>query len=683
MIDTSVRTQAWKDSFTQMVEGLFSITSVKPDIVEWIGEKVRLPKSVTPYPGPYDFDRVPFMKPIAQFFHPSDPTRWCSVIKDGQSGFTTLIIAALLYRIRHCPSGMLLTSADLDLAKKTMKDRFDPVVQESGMQSMFRPHVVKKTNNATGDTQKSKEFPNGHLYSLATNSATVFRMFTSLLNINDDFDAAPKELGKEGSPKMVIKTRQTALGDKAKTFMLSTPTDQFSNIYEQYLLGTQEKWTWPCPGCGGYFIVEFQTRNDNGDIIGGLMWELDSRGQAIAESIHYCCPHCRHKIYEQSKYELNLNGLWLATQPEPLERRHKSYWKNGIYNPPGWDGWVTFADEWMAANPHGARAITKLLKTFNNLRLGLIFEDRGAEPRVNDLMKNTRNYLPGTIPDKTCLEDGNGKIILLTLSCDINGIMEDGLEDVRLDWELVAHSASTSPYSIDHGSIGTFKRSRDKTKHEKDHEDERVHWTITHNVANSVWPVFEEIMRREYVGESGEKYRVHLTLVDAGHGQKHVIQFVKGITDMTIFAIRGHVEENFRPVQRDTQPVKRSPSMPECLYFAEVNQLKDELAESMLLRKGDDGTQPAGFMNYPQPRDGKYTMGSFFSHYEGERRVTEEKNGQIVGYKWVKKHGQVQNHFWDVRVYNMAAVHIFIDLVRRENSAYKNFNWENLVQFMS
>jgi len=682
MIDTSVRTQAWKDSFTQMVENLFSITSVKPDIVDWIEGNVRLPSAVTNYPGYFDFKRVPFLKEIAEHFHPASPTRWISVMKDGQSGLTTLIIAILLYRIKHCPTGMLLTSADVDLAKKTMKDRFDPVMQESGMQGIFRPHVVKKTNNATGDTQKSKEFPNGHLYSLAVNNPTVFRMFTSLLNICDDWDAAPLKMGDEGSPKSVVAQRQASLGDKAKTMMASTPKGPSPHMKNEYRLGTQKKWNWPCTSCGGFFVVEFQTRNDSNHIIGGLMWELDGRGQPIDESVHYCCPLCRHRMYEKEKYELNLDGIWVANQPLPLERRHESYWKNGIYNPPGWDGWVKFADEWMAANPHGGRVMVDLLRTFNNLRLGLPFEETGAEPKVNELMKNTRNYLPGVVPDKTSQEDGNGKIILLTLACDINGIMEDGLEDVRLDWELVAHSASTSTYSVDHGSIGTFKRSRDRSLADKANEDDREHWTIAHNVKFSVWPLFEEIMRREYVGESGELYDVNLTLADAGHGQKHVVQFVKSIGDMPVFAIKGHVEENFRPVQRDTQPIKRSPSMPDCLYTAEVNQLKDDLAESMLLRKGDDGSQPAGFMNFPQPRDGKYIMDSFFSHYEGERRVVDEKNGQAVGYKWVKKNGQVQNHFWDVRVYNMAAVHIFIDLVRRD-SGEKGFTWEHLVNAVS
>ena len=68
-------------------------------------------------------------------------------------------------------------------------------------------------------------------------------------------------------------------------------------------------------------------------------------------------------------------------------------------------------------------------------------------------------------------------------------------------------------------------------------------------------------------------------------------------------------------------------------------------------------------------------MRSYFSHYEGEKRVEVIKNEQVVGFNWEKKNSQSQNHFWDVRIYNLAAREIYLDLLRRSDPKMKNLTW--------
>ena len=92
-----------------------------------------------------------------------------------------------------------------------------------------------------------------------------------------------------------------------------------------------------------------------------------------------------------------------------------------------------------------------------------------------------------------------------------------------------------------------------------------------------------------------------------------------------------------------------------------------------------DGTQPEGFMNFPQPSGGKYTLRNYFVHYEGEKRVEEVKNDEVVGFKWEKKHSQSQNHFWDVRIYNMAARDIFLDILKLSDPRIKSLTWNDFV----
>lgn len=684
MLNYSNVVNTWLNTISLINNEIYDFKVLKPEVSNWIENTIIIPESTSVYPGPYSFDLTPYMREIVNCIHPTNPVRFVSIMKDGQSGFTTaLVVGGICYIISETPDGILFTASDVNLATKTIEERLDPVIRSSRIDHLIRPNVIKKSNNRTGDTSKKKEFAGGTLTSAGTNSANSFRMFSAKYIFADDYDTAPREIGKEGSPKMVMKTRQNSYGDKAKTFMISTPTvTQTSNIYEQYLLGTQEKWNWPCPHCGTYFPVDWMFKDENG-VIAGVVWELDIEKKLIPESVHYKTPCCNGKIEEKSKYDLNKLGKWVATVTEPEERRHRSFQKNSIINPPGFDGWVTLVEEWLAANPVGDKPKVKLLKTFNNLRLGLPFAETGESPRVNDLMQNTGLYQPGIVPDKTSEEEANGQIVMVTLSCDINGIMEKDNEDVRLDWEILAHSATGATYSVNHGSIGTFKRIRDKSKKERENDIDRDKWTITHNVTNSVWPVFEEIIRTELDCESGEKRLIDLTVVDTGFGEKLAMQFIKSFSafgDPYVFGVKGKVETGFRKLSRDANPIIRAKEHPKHLYIVDVNQMKNDLSYMMKLRVGEDGSQPSGFMNYPQPNGGKYDMKGYFSHYESERK-TEEKNdsGEVIGYKWEKKNSQVQNHFWDVRIYNLVAPFIYLDLIRQSDPKLRHVTWEELV----
>src|SRR5690606_19268329 len=105
--------------------------------------------------------------------------------------------------------------------------------------------------------------------------------------------------------------------------------------------------------------------------------------------------------------------------------------------------------------------------------------------------------------------------------------------------------------------------------------------------------------------------------------------------------------------------------------------------ENMKLKVGDDGSQGIGFMNFPEPSGGKYTLRKFFKHFESEERKEKKENGEVVGFKWDKRHSNVENHFWDVRIYNNAAKYVFLDMIKRSNpSKYKNINWASFVEFL-
>jgi len=669
--------EIWADAYDKMHKGVFNYKTVKSIPSEWVEENVILTGSVSRFSGKFSYDLSPYMRELIDILHPSNPIRVTSLMKGAQSGGTQgLVVPGMAWIISEHASSILFTAGDQDLAKKTIEQRFDPIMQSSGLNDLIRSNVVRAQGQRSGDTSKSKEFLGGNMIIEGTNNASKFRFFSVKTVFIDDFDAAPKADKKEGSLRSLIEGRQTSFGNLAKTFYISTPTEtSISNIYETYLQGDQRKWNWQCDSCDDWMPMDWQIKLDDGTYA-GIVWKLDKNLKLIENSVHFKCPHCGNLVDEKDKYKLNMNGKWIATA-EPNDKYMRSYSMNSLIIPPGFIGWNKLVTEWLEAVPPNGQININKLKTFNNIRLGLPFEERGKSPNIMRIMENTSDYDIGVVPNLTCDADGNGKIALISMAVDLGGIMNNDIEDVRLDWEILAHTSNGSSYSIDHGSIGTFKRGRAKTQSEKNDDLSREKLTYMHGQSNSAWDRLEEIIRKDLVDESGDLYNIAITLIDTGHFTKHAYEFVNKFsgTGINVYGIKGSAELNFRKLTKDTQPIKKSTER-SSLYLLQVSQLKDELSQNMQLRKSDDGTQLPGFMNFPEPAKGKYSVKGFFRHYESEERKEEKVNGEVVGYSWKKKQSSIENHFFDVRVYNIAAKYIWIDLIKRSDpTKYKNLDW--------
>jgi hypothetical protein len=148
---------------------------------------------------------------------------------------------------------------------------------------------------------------------------------------------------------------------------------------------------------------------------------------------------------------------------------------------------------------------------------------------------------------------------------------------------------------------------------------------------------------------------------------------------MLICGLKGDKENKFRKLGQDTAKFKKAHERGN-LYIVDVNLVKDELAGLINLQwdRWNDSYQPPGFMNYPTPSGGKYLFDNFFSHYEAEHKIPDLKDGEMIGYKWVKKTSVSQNHFFDVRVYNIVLRDIFVYLFGKE-AKITNPQWSDFV----
>jgi phage terminase large subunit GpA-like protein len=645
------------------------LSTLKPS--EWAELHRTMTSAETPWPGPFSFDKSPYMREIVDRLSPNDPAIKIVLMCGSQIGKSVNVIEnGICWIISENPGNILFLTGHSDLSEEAIQ-KLDLAIDNCGLRKLIRPSTFRSKNARTGDTNKAKEFPGGTLVSGSASNHKLLRQRSVRFIFADDLEAAKKKSKASGSTRKLIEQRAFAYGDKSKQFYISTPeTFEESNIQPAFELGDQRYYHVPCPCCGELIHLQWsiEVERSEGRKMGGIYWELDGNGKLLPESVGYICQKCGDFFDESHKIEMNRRGEWIPST-EPSEVGFYSYQISTLYAPAGSYGWVSLVRDWLEANPPGEKPKQDLLQTFMNLKLGLPYQQHGESPEAKILQGNIRNYDIGTIPERLSLEDGNGKIVALTCACDLNGTEQDA----RLDYEILAWAEKDGvSYSVEHGSIGTFVPKEGSKRIKEDRE----RWTYEPHRPKSVWPELEKIIGKIYMTDSpnplpenrlnyGRKMKIAITGIDTGHYTTYAYHFIDH-SNHKVVGVRGDKESKYRNYNADTMSFKFAKERGS-LYLVDVNYVKDILAEWMKLKwNKNDPEQPPGFMNYPIPSRGLYLLNNFFAHYEAEHKVPQESASGEISYRWVKRGSQLQNHFWDCRVYGVALRDIMVEMVTRE-----------------
>lgn len=663
--------EAVEDNFKGMIDGAsFTRSNELPS--KW-SEKNRILRDGTPYPGQFSYRRTPYLKEIVDRLSNHDPKKVIGVMKGAQIGFSTGVIEnGIAWIISESPANTMLLSGHADLSEEMMQ-KLDTVIDNTGLSDLIRPSSIRQNNSRTGDTQKMKEFPSGNLLVGSAGNHKLLRQRSVRYMFVDDFDAVEMKDKESGSTQEMIEQRLAAYYGKMKLFYISTPElKETSNIFPVYLMGDQRKFYVPCPKCGAMIPLEWEVPIDEKETA-GITWKLNKGGKLIENSVGYICQECGGFFEDSHKFEMNLAGEWRPTA-EPQTSDHCSYHLSSLYAPPGMYDWKHYVQKYLEANPPNGVRNDHKHQTFVNLALGEPWEDPGENPSAHSLEENQRGYKPGTVPDAMSIEDGNGHIIMLTCAADLNG----KVEDARLDYEILAWSENGTTYSVDQGSIGTFVKGEGQQKYPQDREK----WTYQLDRERSVWGEFEKVLQGDYQTDDGKRTMgILIGGIDApGHFAVYAYSFLDR-TETNCYGLKGKDDDRFISMVRDMPSFNYSKERKD-LMLVNVNMVKDKIASLMKLEwdQTQDEKQPDGFMNFPQPEEGKYTFKGFFSHFESERRVTRSnKEGTNVTMRWEKRGGDAENHFWDVRVYNHALRDISISLMARAIND-KNFGWKQFAE---
>jgi len=648
-----------KEQFAEMIEAVpINRLELKPS--DYAEKHLTLTSDVSNLAtGKFKYKLTPYLREVVDTLDPYHPAKLIAVMKGAQIGFTQgVIVNGVLWIIANNPGNIMALSANDQLSKEMIESRLDPAIVSCGIQDLIRPNTIRKRNQRTGDTSNYKEFAGGRLFAGGLQSVNKMGKQRSIkYGLFDDWEAAPVADKDQGSTFDLLQQRFSTAANTMKQFYISTPETRPSNIERVYLMGDQRKWHVPCPKCGAYIQLLWNKKIDGERV--GVVFDKTDAGKLIESSVCYVCQECKESFKEKEKYKINLLGQWIPTA-EPERPGYYSYHIPCMIAAPGMYDWTHYAYQWLKIFEEGTTNRARL-KVFYNVVLGEPWQEATERIKQNMLSKNTRGYAIGVVPNALSIRDGNGPIRLLTCACDLNGLEDDG----RLDYEVVAHSENGSTYSVDHGSIGSFQRG-------KQSDEGRIKFTYRNNQPGNVWDPFNEIINLDYLTDDGDTMRILLTGVDTGYFTNYSYKFIDENVSNTV-GIKGKVADRFQRVNADVNEFMNSKERSN-LYIVETDKIKDRLADCINLPMKDP--QIPGTMNFPQPNDGKYTTPGFFSQFEAEeKKLKENEDGEVVGWKWVKKSAHVQNHFFDDRVYNL----VLRDIVAKNTckaSKLKEWSWQ-------
>jgi phage terminase large subunit GpA-like protein len=640
------------------------LSDIKPS--DWAEQNMVV--SSGKFQGRLSYDRTPYSREIVDCFSPYHYATEVTLMGGAQFGKSTTVVEPIIaYTISEDPCNMGFLTGHSDLSEEAMV-KLDSAIHNANIGHLIRPSLIKPRNTRTGDTNKVKEFIGGSIVSGSATNHKLLRQRSWQKILADDLEAAKSASKESGSTIALIRERAKSFGNSKKILWCSTPENkQTSLILPLFLAGDQRRWHWVCPCCGEWIYLQWVAPVIGSEDKAGFTWRLDSAGKLVAGSVEYICQVCSKSFDESHKYELNLNGKWIP-QAVAEDPTHLSYHLPSLYAMPGMNGWEQAVRDYLKANPGNGQPVNKsLMRTFVNLTLGECYEEEQTETSAKSIMRNTRRYEPGIVPESVSRADGNGDIMLLTCAADLNGFVEDA----RLDYEIVGWSKAGASYSIIHGSIGTFVRGEGKLKGKTDREQ----WSYDAGQPNNVWQEFSRVLDTVWNVDTGRKMKVYITGLDTGNFTAHAYEFMDR-TNHYVLGLKGDVDTRYIKTKLDRASWKIGKGRAD-LYILEVNMIKDTLSEYMELnwdRKQD--MQPYGFMNFPQPNDGLYGFENFFEHFESEHNVYSVNSiGESVS-RWEKKNSNVQNHMWDCRIYNMAMRELFLYLAGK-GMKVKDFTWDD------
>ena len=537
--------------------------------------------------GRWDPALAPYVAPIIDAFGPEGSTTFGVCRKSSQTGLSEGAIALASAYIANAPCRIGYAVQTIEALTEFNREKLAPTIAQT---PALRSKVFPQTSRGGGSSERTKRYPGGSLSLINGNSASDLRSRTLKVGFADEVDAWADDLGDEGDPLDLFKSRFIsfhATGDW-RLFVLSTPTllghSRIDNLFQA---GTREFWHITCPGCQQKIALEFRHLKFN---------------RKPPHAAHYVAQCCGTVIEHHEKSSLVRSGQFIATNPEGL---YPSWHVDALISQ--FTTWDMCAEAWWAA-----QGDEKKLKAFYNTWLGLPFEIRGDAPDHVRLLERKGGYPEGKIPARG---------LLVTVGADV--------QHTGIWYETVAYAENGESWTIRHAFL-----EGDTTDPER-----------------GAFALLTQIYEAQYPDAFGGFRRADAVMVDAGDGGRsnQVLAWCRGRPNA--YAIKGAPgwakPAIGTPTTVDINLNGRRVANGAALYPVGTWSLKATWYSNLRKVGGIQGQEdfPAGYCHFHEGCDERY-----FRQVTSEYLGTSTVQGRSVRV-W-KETGP--NHLLDCRIYAMA-----------------------------
>lgn len=582
------------------------LKGLKPDpilsVSQWADQYRILPSKSSSEPGRWTTSRAPYLKEIMDVLSPNDPTEEVKVIKGTQLGFTEVGNNVILCYMDRYPCPIQMVMPNENLASKHSKSKLTASIL--AMPNLLEKVKDGKTKNDGGGIFE-KEFTGG-MFSLGwSNSVSSFASFSSRVEVLDDVDKFPDDVGGEGNPVALGKNRTDAFPNR-KIYINGTPSvSGHSHIEREYDSSDQREYHMPCPHCKEYIVYDFNEKENL------FKFEYDKESYLLNSDVTFTCKHCNGVIYEHQKTAMmdESNGAkYIALNPT---HPHKGYRVNSFYSPVGWVSWKKIVMEYLEAlKSKEQTGDVGLMKKVVNTRFARPFKEDKNSAKSEDILLLVNKTDPWTLPQNT---------LALVMSVD-----------VQLDhfWFVIrAYTPNNNKHIVRYGRLEN-------------------------------WYEIEDVARQPYHSEDGSVHNIKIAALDSGYNTQECYEFcamnsdifipIKGVQKMqaTFTTTAAQLDVDGKKVDTGLKLYKLNN-----MHFKEMLQgtinrsikaVKDEKLETtnIITYHSECGTDSDHRESFAK---------QMTSEYKAE---VENKRTGVKTYEWRTIGKKTPNHLWDCEVYN-------------------------------
>lgn len=400
--DAEWATAVWRRAMKPSPEMLVS---------EWADRHRVLPQTSSE-PGRWRTSRTPYLREIMDTLSAGSAFETIVVMAGSQVGKTEVGLNWLGYVIDHEPGLALLVMPSLDMVKRNVRTRIDPMIEATpALRQAIGPARSKDSSNSIF----LKEFPGGQWVMSGANSGAALRSTPARYLFLDEVDAYPGDVDGDGDPVDLAIRRTATFRGQRKILMVSTPkVAETSRIEKAYQESDQRRYFVPCLQCGH---------------MAPITWSRVRWPEGEPHRAHLVCDECGGIAEERDKRAMLADGEWRATAQG--NGRAAGFHLPGLYSP--FESWGKIAAEHAKVRNDPAR-----LQVWVNTVLAETWQDRAAETIADEGLYGRREPFDGRIP---------AQAFLLTAGVDVQA---DRLEVQVIAWGA-AEEAWVVAYQVLYG----------------------------------------------------------------------------------------------------------------------------------------------------------------------------------------------------------------------------------------